>query len=75
MNIEGGDSMNFNEEMMQEMKEAGLDGAKLIEIPLEERATFEDYAKLQRKIELRTRENEIMLILSMQYAENSRPCF
>ena len=54
--------MNFNA--------AGLKG-KIITIPEELKATPEDYAELERKIAIKTRENEIMMNESMKYAKRS----
>ena len=62
--------MNFNEEIDREFKAIGLKG-KLIPIPEELRATLEDYAKLERKIAIKTQENEIMMQKSIEYAKNS----
>lgn len=42
-------SPNFNEEIAKELQELKL-GAKLVEIPLEDRGSLEDYADLEAKI-------------------------
>ena len=66
--------MNFNEEVARELKAAGLTGFKLVEIPDDKKPTPKDYAELERKIAIRTRENDEMLALSIMYAKESMPC-
>jgi hypothetical protein len=52
--------MNFNEEIAKELKKLNL-GGKVIEISKKDKATYEDYAKIERKIELRCKANEEMM--------------
>lgn len=66
--------MNFNEEVARELKAAGLTGFKLVEIPDEKKPTAKDYAELEKRIAIRTRENDEMLALSIMYARESMPC-
>ena len=63
--------MNFYEEFEREMKNANLKGAKIIPVPEELRPTSEDFAKLEKSIAIKVRENEIMLEESLQNAKNS----
>lgn len=65
--------MNFNEEIEQELKPLGL-GGRIFNIPEEDKATSEDYANFQKRMDEKSRENEIMLDKSLIYAKNSLPC-
>ena len=62
--------MDFYKELDREFKNAGLKG-RIVEVPPELRPTPEDFAELERKIAIRTHENEIMMEESIQYAKNS----
>ena len=66
--------MTFHEEIAQAFKDAGLTGFKLVELPDEKKPTAKDYAELQRKIDIRMRENDEMLAMSIKYARESMPC-
>lgn len=52
--------MNFNEEIAQELECLNLDG-KILEIPEKDKGTPEDYMKLEKNIELKCYENEVMM--------------
>ena len=65
--------MNFNEEMYHELKSLEL-GGKLVIITKEDKATPEEYAKFQRKMDAKSKENEIMLDKSVIYAKDSLLC-
>lgn len=55
--------MNFNEEIAKELEDLNL-GGRVIEISEKDKATSEDYAKLERKIRLKCNENEVMMYKS-----------
>lgn len=65
-------SNNFNEEIERELAELQL-GGKVVPIDEEDKATSEDYAKLEAQILLRTEENRKMLFQSSINAEHSLP--
>ena len=65
--------MNFYTELAQEMKAAGLEG-KVVEVSDELKPTPADFAEIDRRIEIRCREVDIMLAKSMMYAKYSMPC-
>lgn len=62
--------MNYNEELMQEFKKIGVK-AKLIKLKPEQKGTPKDWRKLEEKMLIHSKENEIMLEKSIQYASNS----
>ena len=62
--------MNFYDELEREFKNAGING-KVIPVPDELKPTPEDFAELDRRIAIRTRENEIMMAESIKYAKTS----
>ena len=63
---------NFNEEMERELKDLNL-GCQVILIAEEDKGTKEDYATLETKILLKTKENEAMMEKSLIYSMNSLP--
>jgi hypothetical protein len=65
--------MNFNEEIVKEFVELNLSGC-VKNIPNEDKGTLKDWADLERKIELRVRENEIMMTQSELNAARSALC-
>ena len=66
--------MNYNKEMMLEFKKIGFKNFKLIKIPKDKKGTYEDYLKLEKKIESYSKENEEMLYLSELYSKDSLVC-
>ena len=52
--------MSFYKEIEREFKAAGIEGG-IRPVPEELRPTREDYAELERRIAIRTHENEIMM--------------
>ena len=64
--------MNFYEELKQNFNEAGIEGG-IIEVPPELKPTPEDYRELERRIALRTAENDRVLDQSMIIAQFSLP--
>jgi hypothetical protein len=52
--------MNFNGEIAKELKNLNL-GGEVIEIPKQDKATYEDYAKIEGEIEARCKANEEMM--------------
>ena len=62
--------MNFYDELEREFKNAGING-KVIPVPDELKPTPEDFTELDRRIAIRTRENEIMMAESIKYANTS----
>ncbi len=61
---------NYNEEMAKLFEECGLTGFELRELTDSEKATPEDWARLEQRIALRTAENARMLDVSMFNAKN-----
>ena len=62
---------NYNEDMAKLFEELGLTGFELRKLTEEEKATPEDWAKLEQRIALRTAENSRMLDVSMFNAKNN----
>lgn len=62
--------MNFNEEMDYELKPLRL-GGRIVEIKEEDKGTPQDWAELQRKIDLRCEQNEKMILQSRINAQKS----
>ena len=65
--------MNFYEKFKICVDEAGVEGIKIVEVPLELRPTKEDYKELERRIVIRTAETERMLAQSQINAQYSLP--
>lgn len=62
--------MNFNEEMERELSSLCL-GGKVVDIPQKDKGTPNDFATLERKIAIKTRENEVMMEQSIANASDS----
>lgn len=62
--------MNFNEEIAKEFEKENL-GGHLVYIKEEDKATKEDWAKLEARILLKVYENEIMMEESVRYANKT----
>lgn len=62
--------MSYNEEIAQELKNMGFKG-RLYKLKPEEKGTQKDWILLEKQILKETKENEIMLERSIQYAKNS----
>ena len=65
--------MNFYEELKMCADEAGIEGVRIVEVPLELRPTKEDYKELERRIAIRAAETERMLAQSQINAQFSLP--
>lgn len=53
--------------------EAGIEGVRIVEVPLELRPTKDDYRKLERRIAIRAAETDEMLAQSQINAQFSLP--
>lgn len=53
--------------------EAGIEGVRIVEIPLELRPTKDDYRELERRIAIRSAEADKMLVQSQINAQFSLP--
>ena len=65
--------MNFYEELKMCADEAGIEGVRIVEVPLELRPTKDDYRELERRIAIRVAETYKMLAQSQINAQFSLP--
>ncbi|MBR3169077.1 hypothetical protein IKF23_01405 [Candidatus Saccharibacteria bacterium] len=65
--------MNFYEELKMCADEAGIEGVRIVEVPLELRPTKDDYRELERRIAIRVAETDKMLAQSQINAQFSLP--
>ena len=65
--------MNFNREMALEFDKLGIE-YELVKIPKNKKGTYEDYVKLENKMEIHALENREMLALSELYVRDGLPC-
>ena len=60
--------MNYNHELMKEFKKAGIK-AHLYKIKPEQKGTPADWRNLHEKLQIKSKENEEMLVKSIQYSK------
>ncbi len=65
--------MNFNKEMAREFDKNGIE-YELVKIPKNKKGTYEDYLKLEDKINSHCEENRVMFVLTEMYARDGLPC-